>query len=234
MSHNKLKDLINDAALYFPNATRLTDQYEVTLPEKAISFKRQQLQQLGLDGRDLEEELAIFHWEKNPMKDLVLVNCWSLSPYESYALWKIYLGNHKNGVAIRTTAGALKRSIKHGGDTYPEDFYMGKVRYRHHLKQEELESQLARLAVVTSKKPFYDFEKEMRLFILNYPLSEGGITPPYNIHEGRTVKVDLRTMIHHVYISPFADESYTREVGTLLKSAGLRIDLIKQSEIKDK
>ncbi len=47
--------------------------------------------------------MASFYWSTNPMKELVLINCWSINPHESYALWKIYLGGEKNGVAVRST-----------------------------------------------------------------------------------------------------------------------------------
>lgn len=230
MEHWKLEKLVNDSELFFCNATDLSDQYEVSIPDSVLKTKQKELDKAGLKGRDLEEELAIFHWETNPMKDLVLINCWSISPHESYALWKIYLGGEKNGVAIKSTVSALRKAVQKGGDSYPEEFFLGKVKYKTHLKPDEL----ARLSVITTKKPYYDFEKELRLFIINYPQSEGGTVPPYDIHVGRTVKVDLQTMIHQVYVSPFADASYVKEVGGLLRSAKFKVSVLKQSEIRDK
>ena len=229
MAHWKFESLLKDSALFFPNANKLSDQYEVSIPESVIKAKRKELIQSGLSGRDLDEELAIFHWETNPMKDLVLVNCWSVSPHESYALWKIYLGGEKNGVAIRSTVSSLKASIQKGGDPYPEEFFIGKIKYQSHLKQDEL----SRLGVITTKKPFYDFEKELRVFIINYPMSEGGTNPPYDMQKGRLVRVYVAALIHNVYVSPFADSSYSRDIGSLLKSYGLKARLLKQSEIRD-
>ncbi len=230
MAHWKFESLLNDSSLFFPNANKLSDQYEVSIPDSVLESKRKELKKSGLKGRDLEEELAVFHWETNPMKDLVLANCWSVSPHESYALWKIYLGGEKNGVAIRSAVSSLKKSIQNGGDPYPEEFFIGKIKYRSHLKQDEL----ARLSVITTKKPFYDFEKELRIFIINYPLSEGGTVPPYDIHTGRSVIIDVPTLIHDVYVSPFADSSYSRDIGSLMKSNGLKVGALKQSEIRDK
>lgn len=230
MAHWKLESLINNSELFFPNATKLSDKYEVSIPESTLKTKRKELRNSGYSGKALKEELAKFHWETNPMKDLVLVNCWSISPHESYALWKIYLGNENNGVAIKSTVGKLKDSIQSGSDPYPENFYIGSVKYETHLKPDEL----SRFSVITTKKPFYDFEKELRLFIINYPLSEGGTEPLYDIHDGRTVKVDLQTLVHHIYISPFADHSYRREVGTLLKKSDINMSILKQSKIMDK
>ena len=103
MAHWKFESLLDKSALFFPNANKLSDQHEVTIPESTLQSKRNELRNSGLRGRDLKEELAAFYWETNPMKDLVLINCWSINPHESYALWKIYLGGERNGVAIKST-----------------------------------------------------------------------------------------------------------------------------------
>ena len=51
---------------------------------------------------------------------------------------------------------------------------------------------------------YYEFEKEMRLFIFHYPLSEGGVIPPYDVETGRSLKVNIDTLIDKIYLSPFA------------------------------
>lgn len=225
----KFRQFIENSTLFFPNANKLTDQYEVSLPDSVEQKKREELKKQGLYGRDLEEEMASFNWSTNPMKDLVLINCWSTSPHESYALWKIYLGGEKNGIAIRSTVSKLRRAVEKGKDVYPEEFFIGKVKYKKHLNNDEL----SRLSVVTTKKPFYDFEKELRLFVLNYPLSEGGTSPPYNIDVGRSVRVDVNELIHEVYISPFATEEYRHEINKLLNGNRLQGFTIRDSEIRD-
>lgn len=230
MAHWKFESLVRDASLYFPNAARLSDQYEVTVPESSLNIKRKALMSQGLRGRDLEEEMAVFHWEMDPKKELVLANCWSLTPYESYALWKIYLGGEKNGVAVRSTVSSLRRALERGGDPYPEEFFIGKVKYKTHLRPDEL----ARLSVITTKKPFYDFEKELRVFICNYPLSEGGYEPPYEIDVGRTVNVDLAELVQSIYISPFADSDYPDMVMQVIDGTALGEVDIRESEIRDK
>lgn len=232
MNHWKFEKLLSDSALFFPNVTMLTDEYEVTIPEIVLATKRRTLQAQGLSGRDLEEELAAFYFQTNPMKNLTLVNCWSMSPHESYALWKIYLGGEKDGVAIRSTVARLRKAVQSGGDSYPEEFYIGKVRYRSHLRQDEI----ARLSIITTKKPFYDFEKELRVFIINYPISEGGYHPPYKISSGRNVRVNLDTLIHEVYVSPFSNTGYFQRVEDVVKRNGAKKNniSISQSEIRDK
>jgi hypothetical protein len=228
----KFRKLIVDRSLFFCNASRLSDQYEVTIPDSTVETWRQQLAQQGYSKSDVEVdiEIRLNGWQQGALKDLTLINCWSVTPDESYALWKIYLGGKADGVAIRTTASRLKRAIQQGDDPYPETVFIGRVRYHNHIKNDEL----SRFRIVTTKKTFYRFEEELRLFILNYPLSEGGWVPSYDIAIGRNVKVDLSALIQKVYISPFATESMRNEVNALLLSANLPTECIRESEIRDK
>lgn len=225
----KFEQFIEHSTLFFPNANKLTDEYEVTLPASVEKEKRAELERQGLYGQHLEEAMASYSLSTNPMKELVLINCWSASPHESYALWKIYLGGEKDGIAIRSTVSKLRRSIEKGEDEYPEEFFIGKVKYKKNLNNDEL----SRLSVVTAKKPFYDFEKELRLFILNYPVLEGGTVPPYEIDVGRSVKIDSNELLHEVYISPFASEEYRRKINKLLNGDKLKGITIRDSEIRD-
>ncbi|WP_428024529.1 hypothetical protein [Arcobacter sp.] len=231
MNHSKLQRMINDSSIYFANANILTDKYEVSIPASTYKNQKKLLEKSGFKGRELEEELFRFYWETNPMKNLVLINCWSVNPFESYALWKIYLGGEKNGIAIKSTVSKLRKAIEKGKDNYPEDFFISKVKYKKHLNSDEL----SRFTVISTKKPFYDFEKELRIFILNYPRSEGGTNPPYDLSKGRNVRVDLDILVHEIYISPFSDTKYKEEIRKLFSNKNFINErfIIKESEIRD-
>jgi hypothetical protein len=230
MQHWKLEKLLNDSALFFPNAANLSDEYEVSIPDDTRKLKRRQFEKEGFQNGELNEKLEKFFWESNPMKDHVLLNCWSICPHESYALWKIYLRGENNGIAIKSTVSALSKSVQEGGDKYAEDFYVGKVRYKLKLNENELN----RLMVITTKKPYYDFEKELRLFIVHLPMEQGGIVPPYDISVGRSVNVNLQLMVHKIFVSPFADAGYKERLSGLLKTTQLKTDVLRDSEIRDK
>lgn len=231
MSDWKFEYLVDEGALFFPNATKLTDEYEVTIPDRAIKEKRNQLRNEGLSGRDLEEEMAAFFFQSNPKKEFVLVNCWSVRPDESYALWKIYLDGEKNGVAVRSTVSKLRTAIEDGKDPIPEEFFIGKVRYQRHVKPEDLE----RLPLIITKKPYYDFEDELRVIILNYPRSEGGHNTSYNIKDGRSVRVDVPRLIQRIYISPFSDSEYRQKIEEIVGSnfGETAKQMVLPSEIRD-
>ena len=230
MSDKKFRDLLTNSQLFFSNANKLTDQYEVTVPQSTLRSKEKQLQAEGCSGHELKERMSAFHWESDPMKDLVLINCWSIRREESYALWKIYLGDKRNGVAVRTTVGSLRFAIENGGDRYPEEFFVGRVGYHSHLKLDEL----TQISAIMTKKPYYDFEEELRLFIINDPMSDSGSRPRYDVAMGRPVKVSLADAMQEIYVSPFADVKYGREVVSLAKSAGFRVGQVRESEIRDR
>ncbi len=229
MSTWKFEQFLNNSSLFFPNANKLTDQYEVSIPDYVMEMKRKELHKEGLRGRELEEEMASYFYITNPMKDLVLVNCWSVCPHESYALWKIYLSGEKNGIAIKSTVSKLRQVMNDSNDPNSEEYFIGRVKYKKHLNPDETN----RLTIIATKKPFYDFENELRLFILNYPLSEGGHIPPYDITIGRAVEIDVSSLISEIYLSPFSDKEYRDEISDLLVQRGLSRKLIKESEIRD-
>ncbi len=230
LPHDRFADLLKRSSLYFANASRLTDQYEVTIPDAVLVAKRHSLERQGLSGHALDHALRHFSWAMDPDKKLTLINCWSMRREESYALWKVYLRGEVNGVAVRSTVGRLRRSIEDGGDHFSEPFFIGKVEYRNYVSGGEL----SRFSIICTKKPYYDFENEVRAFILHDSPSTAGRKLPYDIATGRHVRVDLGALIHRVVVSPFAGHSYSASVASLLKRARLPRTLMKASGIQER
>lgn len=229
----KFLDLITTEKLFFANASQLTDKYEGILPEKnIIRIKDSLISRLGIS----EQEALDVAREENEIirshKKYTMVNCWSMHKEESYALWKIYLGNSASGIAIRTNVKALTDSIK-----CQEDLYLGEVQYNNYIKEEH-----NIYTVITRKTPYYKYEKELRLFIprqLTPTGKKNEITDreikiakhPY----GMRIPVNIDLLIHDIYISPFVGdwfESVLREV--LKKVKPSLLPRIKRSLIQDR
>ena len=87
---------------------------------------------------------------------------------------------------------------------------------------------------MTTKNQFYKFENELRLFILNYPKSEGGHDTPYNLEIGRKYSVDINTLIDQIYLSPFAgnwfEDAFKKTIDKVSPNLANRIVL---SEVQD-
>ena len=231
MSLDKFLDLLTHSRLFFSNANNLTDEFDVTLPKSTIEKKKRTLRAQGLAGRDLEEELFAFQYKHHPMRDLTLVNCWSIGRHESYALWKVYLGGSTAGVAIRTSFSKLKKSILSAHNTHPEDIYCGVVKYDDFVA----ESELSRFRLITTKRKFYEYESELRLFVLNFPRSEGGTKTPYDMKVGRHINIELETLVDEIYVSPFIGPWLIQSLEKIVKSSAPSLATkLRSSSIRDR
>jgi hypothetical protein len=233
MSESKFERLLKESALYFCNAKHLSDKYEVTIPDSTVVNWRRELGQRGYEVNDIENEIQtrLASWQCGALADLTMINCWTARKYESYALWKIYLSGGQDGVAIRTKYSRIEEAIAKGNDPFSEDYYAGTVNYKNHLTPEEAQN---RFNLITTKKTFYDFEEEVRLFIVGHPNSEGGNDVPYDASQGRTVKIKLSSLLSNVFLSPFASDSYRKDLPRILKQYQLDPAVIRNSEILDK
>ena len=212
----KFEQLLKTRALYFANANQLTDQYEVCVPEAVLAKKRQSLIQQGLKDRQLDDAMAAFHWSNRPEKAHVYINCWSVSPHESYALWKIYLGGDHNGVAIKTSFSQLRQALS---AEQSRNIKLTNVAYKGFISPDSLSPE----TVIATKKPFYDFEKELRLFFVCDTALCAGVN----------VAVDVERVIHQVFISPFADPEYITAIQQLLKRYHFAHVTIRHSQIRE-
>ena len=196
---DKFVDMLISKQLYFQNAGQMTDQYEGTLPQKTIESKRRNI--ISVAG--YSEEIANQHIDTIKDKwfmyrNHTLLNCWSMNTSESYALWKIYLGGSKAGVAIKSTISSLNRAIEYSSTANRFDIYLGQVDYDDYIPVPEL----TRERLILTKNKFYKFENEVRLFILNDAPSPG-VSPQQSFSPGVRVSVNILELIKKLYISPF-------------------------------
>lgn len=135
----------------------------------------------------------------------VYVNCWTMEPEESAAMWKSYVPNG-DGIAIRTTFGKLRRAIERTSDI---DFSASEVTYVDHLEA-EIDTR-NRLVHFTCKPIAYTFENELRLIINEIddvdPHFESDSAPkfPYS-QPGKEVDTDIDYLIDEIRISPFGPD----------------------------
>ena len=228
MPHSRFEQLLEEKRLFFGNAERMTDQFEVSVPESTISAKRSELEEQGLSGKDLEWNLGAYIWENSPQKKDVFISCWSIRPHESWGLWKIYLKGEDRGVALRTSVSGLRRALRYGGGSEASRFYISRVRYEKHIQPADLN----RLSIITTKKPFYDYENELRAFFLKDDLHSNAVRMD-RLKEGFGAAIDLEKLVQYVYVSPFARTGYWREIEKLMKSHGFGEFRVRISEIRE-
>ncbi|WP_156612414.1 hypothetical protein [Paramagnetospirillum marisnigri] len=197
---DKFVDLVLNKEIHLTKTSDLTDANEARIPndiEKSIISK---YIKSGMTIRDAHEEFASKYGWYELYRNGTSVNCWSIDRDESYALWKIYLGGAKSGIAIQSTVSSLRRSInnknKEHSDKKHYPCYIGEVDYTNGIDI----NRINRLKLVCTKRTFYSYEREARLIVLDYPKSEGGEDLLYPIRIG----VDIDELIHSIYVSPFS------------------------------
>ena len=227
---DKFLDLLISQELYFSNAAKLSDKYEGLIPKRNQDYLLKTFKNKGLSIEQAEFERQKTLKNIHDLKALTLLNCWTINQSESYALWKIYLGGSKSGVAIRTTVSKLTKAIKKGNDPYKEDIYISKVKYTDFIK----DNPENRFNIITTKNKFYEYEKELRLFIFHNPSESDNNNLPYDISEGRRLKIDLNELIDEIYLSPFVGKWFDTTLIAIINTVNPELSKkIKNSEILD-
>jgi|TARA_B110000093_G_C12971365_1_gene412666 hypothetical protein len=227
---DKFLDLLASNELFFTNAKKMTDKHEGVIPKRNEKYILKQLKSEGFNDEEAKYESQKRLHQTNSLRALTLLNCWTINQHESYALWKIYLGGAKSGVAIKTTVSKLERAIRIGNDPYDEDIFISKVNYTDFINDEPE----SRFNVTTTKNKFYEYENELRLFIFNYQKSQGGTKTPYDISIGRRVKVDVNELIDEIYLSPFTGQWFDKTMINIIEKYNPDLKIkIKNSEILD-
>jgi len=226
----KFASLIYEESLWFSRVDFLTDKYEGELPHENASEFVENLRTVdpymsfneSLD-RGLNEIKNIREFKK-----FTYTSSWSMNAEESFALWKIYLNNSKQGIAIKTTVGNIRKSFI----SQDLDCVIGQIEYTDKVK--EVNQDL----INGTKKPYYEYENEFRVFIknqFNLRVDEKGkqIREPFN-KAGLNVKVNIENLIDRIVMSPFCDDWFIELVRKMVKEKFPTKNLIIQkSRIRD-
>lgn len=221
MRFERFEELLSSSTMHFTNASVLTDKYEVTLPTSSLL----QMRRKSAGDSVASRQRALWLKRAATLKRSTWVSCWSTRRHESYALWKIYLRGERQGVAIRTTYSHFERAFLDVPNPLPHRVEFGSVQYVNYLPEPLPEPQ----QIICTKKPFYDFETELRAFIIGP--EHGKHAGPHR--DGLAVPVRLKSLLQSVVASPFADTDFVHRVWGRLQDAGFGIP-VHRSAILDK
>ena len=225
MSLEKFIYLLLESKLVFTQAARFTDQNEFALHIRRVEAE---LNKRNRPPEALYEEEELAMDRTKTLKAQTYVSSWSLGRFESYALWKIYLGGSTTGVAVRTTVSRLQKSI----ETSLYDLAIAKVRYTNYLPADAGYDDL----LICSKMSSYDYEKELRLYFthIQKPGSGWAAFLPTTQPPVLGVDVDLNELIDTIYLSPFSGEWFRTSFRKMIKKLAPNLKAeIKTSEVRD-
>lgn len=158
-------------------------------------------------SKDIEENAR----KEHPL--YLFINCWHLNDEESDAMWKIY--GKDNGIAIKTTVGKLKNSIK---DTN-EKIKFNKIDYRKRTKYPEVSDSFERFSV---KGISFKHEDEFRLFHFD----ENGKN-----YEGKIIIVSISDLVDKILVSPLSPDWFLNIVKSIWKKYGYSETQIERSSL---
>jgi len=224
MSIDKFLHLITAKQLFFCRLSKMTDRFEGRLPKDNYTSRISQIvQSEGISALPKANKERI---EIEKFKDQTYINCWTISREESYALWKIYLRGSSCGIAIKSTVSKLRKSIEL--ESKNVDFLIGKVIYTKFLKDYPPPYEV----LTTTKSPFYDYEKELRVFFKLNEIDEE--KDSVHLRPGWNVKLDITELIDRIYISPFIGKWFYDSLIEILTNIDEKLaDLIEFSKIED-
>ena len=240
MNFEKFVNLLATQSLYFARADTFEDKFEGFLPPLIQQEYERITDRLGKEKRQAVMEL----WDN--WRKWVMCCCWHRGDQETIGMWEKY-SMHKGGIAIKTTMKRLRDSFAREEDV---PVYIANVRYINHYefkvpksirdmntiylpffykgKAFKYENEV-RAIIDTSqyiKEDFFRVKKDPdinpKVIDLQQLLDHLEIMGP-KIDEdkkGQNLKVDLKTLIGEVIISPYADDWITETVRLVVSRYG--------------
>ncbi len=242
MDFTKLVSVLSKSALYFTREDLLDDAFEGSIPK---AFRPQITSEIKtlcreFNPKDYKKELKeirnahkSIHQVHSAMiraeRKLTFINSWHMNEIESVAMWRLYLKSAE-GVAFQSTFKKLsesfieKEKVNFGMINYVDDFsddFNVKDEFLYHLEFPFM-----------FKRKCFEYEKELRAFILTEPVTEKakkqylkkqGIR---GMPEGLDEQVDLKMLVERIYVSPTAGKWFVELVKSVVKKYGFDIDVV--------
>jgi hypothetical protein len=226
----KFSDLMASEELYFRRADLFSDKSEGLPPEK---YARRVL---GLDPYDINDRVRLNDHlgflAQN--RESYYISCWYLYRQETLDMWEQY---GDDGVAVCSRYGLLKSTL----DGLLDEAHLGLVRYG----TDHLANTFNTLEFITTKQKQYSQDCEVRAWLTFIHPFEGGnrhidlnnfphpvplALNPRNswVTECKRRRIDLRSLITDVVISPWAEQDAVEEIKLWAKSKALPV---KHSEL---
>ncbi|MGB7787908.1 hypothetical protein [Methanoregula sp.] len=213
-------DLLSTRTLYFSRVDRVGDDpLEGRITDETF--------------RALEREFEGVSWGSPAAKDVAMnnhktlfksapfhffVNCWHMNDRESMAMWKIY---GKKGIAIESTIGNLKKSIRTGAIDYAEVQYI--------TETDVIPTYNIKIPFGYKRKSF-EYEEEFRAIRYEQPpvINDKIDLLVPNPQEFLRIPVDIDSLINRVYVFPYAKQGFYDCTKSVMEIYGLA-DKISQS-----
>ena len=205
MDLTKFLALIINQNIYFNRADNYEDVYEGLLTK--------------LDQEKLKNNPSL---EILIQRKTSFINCWHQNDYESAAMWKLY-GVINDAIAIETDLETLTNII-------PSRIYIHKVEYIDYQTDSIIDLCFEKTGtlnihdIMAYKRKSFVHEQEYRAIYWHIPVDNEPLQPNMSwAHEkGINLTIDIKKLIKHVHISPYASDLVLSIVKSILYKYGLK------------
>lgn len=215
----KFLSLLSESSLWLARSDTFKDKREGIFHQAMKSEIDDIYKSLNHSDIDSNNEIRNSEDFQTLLSTNTYLSCWHQKAEESMVMWEIY-GQSENSVAIKTTASKLKESIDIKSLMKDAlEVALDEVSYQNH---ETVKSEQNYRQPFFIKRPHFDFENEVRLYLLvkdKKPRSQA----PF----GYQVKVGLSRLIEGIYTHPDAENWFYKSVQDLVRKFGLDIDVKK-------
>jgi hypothetical protein len=224
MDIGKFRDLITTSELYFRRADLFSDDNEGLPPEQYMPYA-------DLNPLDVRDALQLNHHRGSLAQDRegFFTNCWCLSPEPTIRMWQEYA---RDGLAVASRYSLLKHAL--GSCESTLGALLGLVRYgSKHLTGWNV------LRFISTKREQFAHEQEVRALLWapdefaggnrhfdhnNFPHDRPLTSPsPDRVPKGLRRAINLRSLITHIEVSPWASESTFAQTERLAREYGCSI-----------
>lgn len=221
----KFLSLLEYKSLYFTRTDKFPDPLDGQYPNKIDP--KGTFTSGTIEAKEVESDQKILLNKKggqivrdisNTLRNIIVVNCWVQSPYESEAMWSLYC-NQKDGLAIESTIEDLENSIEYHYNPTPE---IKPVKYLDYDKEEPPSNNA--FDPYFHKRIEFEDEKELRVAIILLHMTNNA--PKHGI----LIPVNLNKMLKCVHIAPHASDWYFKMIKDILKRYEINTN-IKQSTL---
>ncbi len=222
MTFTKLLAMLNEEALFFCRLDQLNDRWEGVFPREMLKYWANSL---GIAFQS-KKPSSLKEWFTKRIIPTHFISCWYISDYESDAMWRLYT-NHDDGIAIKSTIGALKKTL----ELSQERVWIGQVKYVDYdrwkpPKASQGEDPSLWLEPFFCKRISFQHENELRALIHKEKLKE-------NL-SGINVNVQLNKLMDSVYVFPDSSNWFLNLVKDVLDKYGLGDMKVKRSSLGEK
>lgn len=222
MDLRKFRDLMASEELYFRRADLFSDKSEGLPPEDYAT------RVLGLNPYDIRDRAELNHHLGSlaQHRESYYLSCWYLYRQETLDMWEQY--GH-DGVAACSRYELLKAAL----DGLLDPVHLGRVQYG----TSHIQRTFNALEFITTKQKKYEADREIRASLTVYdPLAGGNrhcdlnnvphpspldLNPRHSwVPDCKRRRIDLRSLLTDVVISPWAEPDAIEEINLWVKSKG--------------